>query len=154
MLFRSGKTGNIVALGEPIVTDATGVSSISHNGPSDYQFGTTIVTWTATDNFGNSVSKNQNVTIIDTTKPTISTPVDVVFEAVNLDQNIVPLGEPKASDLVEILSITNDAPESFKLGETTVTWTVVDTSGNTNTATQLVSVSDTTAPTRSEEPHV
>ncbi len=142
----TGKTGNIVSLGEPTAADATGVSSISHNGPSDYPFGSTIVTWTATDSFGNSVSKNQNVTIIDTTKPNISVPSDVTFEATNLDQNIITLGEPKTSDLVEVQSITNDAPESFKLGETVVTWTVTDSSGNTNSATQLITVLDSTAP--------
>jgi sugar lactone lactonase YvrE len=142
----TGKTGNIVSLGEPTATDATGVSSISHNGPSDYPFGSTIITWTATDSFGNSISKNQNVTIIDTTKPNISAPLDVTFEATNLDQNIISLGEPKTSDLVEVQSITNDSPEAFKLGQTVITWTVTDSSGNTNTATQLITVSDGTAP--------
>ncbi|WP_052755587.1 HYR domain-containing protein [Candidatus Nitrosotenuis cloacae] len=142
----TGKTGNVISLGEPTATDATGVSSISHNGPSDYPFGSTIITWTATDSFGNSISKNQNVTIIDTTKPNISAPSDVTFEATSLDQNIITLGEPKTSDLVEVQSITNDAPEAFKLGQTVITWTVTDSSGNTNSATQLITVSDGTAP--------
>ena len=142
----TGKTGNVVSLGEPVATDATGVSSISHNGPSDYPFGSTIVTWTAADNFGNSVSKTQNVTIIDSTKPNISAPVDVTFEATHPTENIVPLGNPKTSDLVEVASITNDAPDFFQPGDTVVTWTVTDSSGNTNTATQVVSVVDTTAP--------
>jgi hypothetical protein len=142
----TGKTENIVSLGEPVATDATGVSSISNDGPADYPFGSTIVTWTATDNYGNSVSKTQNVTIIDTTKPTISAPANVVFEATGISDNMINLGQPKATDLVEVQSVTNDAPESFPLGDTTVTWTVTDSSGNTSTATQLVSVVDTTAP--------
>ncbi|MBM3904597.1 MAG: HYR domain-containing protein [Thaumarchaeota archaeon] len=142
----TGKTENIVSLGEPVATDATGVSSISHNGPSDYQFGITIVTWTATDNYGNTVSKTQNVTIVDTTIPGISAPSNIVFEATGVTGNIVELGTPKTSDLVEVASVTSDAPESFPLGDTTVTWTATDTSGNTNTSTQLISVVDTTAP--------
>ncbi len=141
-----GKTGNVVSLGEPVATDATGVSSISHNGPADYQFGNTIVTWTATDNHGNTVTKTQNVVIVDTTAPEISAPANIIFEATGTTGNIVDLGSPKASDLVEVASVSSDAPESFPLGETTVTWTVTDTSGNTNIATQLVSVVDTTAP--------
>ncbi|NDB91545.1 MAG: HYR domain-containing protein, partial [Nitrososphaeria archaeon] len=141
-----GKTGNVVSLGEPVATDATGISSISNNAPADYPFGTTVVTWTANDNHGNSVTKTQNVTVIDTTKPTISAPANVKFEATAESGNIVELGQPKTADLVEVESVTNDAPESFKLGDTTVTWTVTDTSGNTNTATQTISVVDTTAP--------
>ncbi|MFM8659406.1 MAG: HYR domain-containing protein, partial [Candidatus Nitrosotenuis sp.] len=141
-----GKTGNVVSLGEPVATDATGISSISNDAPADYPFGTTIVTWTANDNHGNSVTKTQNITIIDTTKPTISAPANVKFEATAESGNIVELGQPKTADLVEVSSVTNDAPESFKLGDTTVTWTATDTSGNTNTATQTISVVDTTAP--------
>ncbi|MEM3065574.1 MAG: HYR domain-containing protein, partial [Candidatus Nitrosotenuis sp.] len=143
----TAKTGNIVVLGEPIVDDVTGISSISNNAPSDYPLGTTVITWTATDNYGNSVSKNQTVTIVDTTKPQITPPKDVIAEASGISENIVALGEPKVSDLVEINSITHDAPSAFPLGQTTVTWTVADSSGNTATATQLVSIIDTTAPT-------
>ena len=142
----TASAGNSVSLGEPIVSDATGISSISHNGPSDYPFGTTLVAWTASDNHGNSVTKVQNVTIIDTTKPNISAPADVTFEATGITGNIVPLGTPKTSDLVEVSTVTNDAPESFDLGDTVITWTVTDSSGNTNTATQVISVIDTTAP--------
>ncbi|MEO9310619.1 MAG: HYR domain-containing protein, partial [Nitrososphaera sp.] len=142
----TGKTGNIVVLGDPIVDDITGISSISNNAPSDYPLGTTIVTWTATDNYGNSISKNQTVSIVDTTKPQITPPKDVTVEASSISENIVTLGEPKVSDLVEIASITHDAPSAFQLGQTTVTWTVTDSSGNTATATQLVTIIDTTAP--------
>src|SRR5574338_472383 len=142
----TAKTGNTVNLGEPTATDATGVSSISNNGPSDYPFGSTIVTWTAADKFDNTVTKTQNVTIIDTTKPTITAPADVTIEATSVSDNEIALDTPKVSDLVEVQSITNDAPAKFTLGQTTITWTVTDTAGNTNTATQTISVVDTTAP--------
>ena len=142
----TGKTGNVVSIGNPIVNDVTGIPSVTNNAPADYPLGTTIVTWTATDNFGNSISKTQNVTIVDTTKPTIIAPAKIVFEAMGATGNLVPLGEPKTSDIVEVVSITNDSPQSFVLGDTTVTWTVTDSSGNSATATQVVSVVDTTAP--------
>ncbi|HWP78644.1 MAG TPA: HYR domain-containing protein, partial [Candidatus Nitrosotenuis sp.] len=142
----TGQTGNIVALGEPLVDDLSGISSISNNAPSDFPFGTTIVTWIATDNNGNSIAKNQTVTIIDTTKPEIVPPKDLVVEAASTSENVVSLGEPKVSDLVGVDSVTHDAPSAFPLGQTTVTWSVTDSSGNTATATQLVTVVDTTAP--------
>ena len=142
----TAKTGNSVSLGDPVATDLTGIPTVTNNAPSDYPLGTTIVTWTATDNFGNSVSKTQNVTIVDTTKPIITAPAKVVFEALGTSGNVVPLGEPKTYDVVEVASVTNDAPQSFGFGDTTVTWTVTDTSGNSATSTQVVSVIDTTAP--------
>ncbi|TBR11479.1 MAG: HYR domain-containing protein, partial [Candidatus Nitrosotenuis sp.] len=142
----TGPTGNVVSLGQPTTQDISEISSVSNNAPSDYPFGSTIVTWTATDKYGNSVSGNQNVTVIDTTLPKLTAPADVTVEATSISENVVPLGEPKVSDLVGVDSLTNDAPSSFPLGQTTVTWTAKDTSGNTATATQLVSVIDTTSP--------
>ncbi|MGQ0771947.1 MAG: HYR domain-containing protein, partial [Nitrososphaerota archaeon] len=142
----TGQTGNLVILGEPTVDDVTGISSINNNAPSDYPFGTTVVTWTAADSHGNSVSEDQTITIIDTTKPEITAPKDLTVEATSISENVVPLGEPKTSDLVGVDSITHDAPSAFALGDTTVTWTVTDTSGNTVTATQIISIVDTTAP--------
>ncbi|WP_179369016.1 HYR domain-containing protein [Candidatus Nitrosotenuis sp. DW1] len=142
----TGSTGNIVALGQPITQDISEVSSVINNAPSDYPFGSTMVTWTATDKYGNSASGNQNVTIIDTTKPSLSAPADVTVEATSITQNVVTLGEPQVSDLVGVESVTSDSPESFPLGQTTITWTARDTSGNVETATQIISVVDTVAP--------
>jgi hypothetical protein len=142
----TGPTENVVSLGQPTTQDISAISSVTNNTPSDYPLGSTIVTWTATDKYGNSVSSNQNVTIIDSTKPKLNAPQDVTVEATSVSQNVVTLGEPKVSDLVGVDSITNDAPDSFPLGQTTVTWTAKDTSGNTATSTQLISVVDTTAP--------
>jgi len=143
----TGMIGNIVSLGEPVVEDVSKIVSITNDAPEKFPFGITIVTWTATDEYGNSASANQTITIIDTTKPTITPPKDIVFEATSMAENIVLLGEPKVSDLVGIESVTNDAPEFFPLGQTRITWTVTDTSGNSEIAYQMVSVVDTTAPT-------
>ena len=63
-----------------------------------------------------------------------------------MDQNEVNLGEAIATDNGEIASITNDSPEFFLLGETTVTWTAIDSSNNFSSLTQSVYVIDTTAP--------
>ena len=51
------------------------------------------------------------------------------------------------NDNCGILTVTNDAPAQFPKGMTTVTWTVVDTSGNLATCQQTVTVNDTEAPT-------
>ena len=56
------------------------------------------------------------------------------------------LGTPVTADNCGVKSVTNDAPTAFPLGETTVTWTVEDNSGNKATATQVVTVSDNVNP--------
>ncbi|HEX9846575.1 MAG TPA: HYR domain-containing protein, partial [Candidatus Nitrosotenuis sp.] len=142
----TGVAGNLVTLGEPTLEDVTGISSISNNAPLEFPFGSTIVTWTATDNYGNSASADQTITIIDTTPPKITAPKNVQVEATGISENLVMLGEPKVSDLVEIESISNDAPDVFALGDTAVTWAAIDTSENVMTATQIISVVDTTPP--------
>ena len=122
------------------------VESITNDAPGLFPVGETTVTWTATDSSGNSSTATQTVTIIDTITPSITAPYSITAEATSADFNVVELGEAIYDDLVDIGSITNDAPEFFSVGETTVTWTVTDSSGNTSTATQTVTIIDTAAP--------
>ena len=77
----------------------------------------------------------------DTTPPTITAPPDVTAEAIG---PLTPLdiGTATATDAVDPNpTITNDAPaEGFPPGVTMVTWTATDSSGNTATARQTVTV--------------
>ena len=61
-------------------------------------------------------------------------------------ENLTDLGQPQVEDIVDIASVTNDAHSSFPIGMTTVTWTATDISGNSASATQIISVVDSTAP--------
>ena len=132
--------------GELITEDFSEVESIENNAPESFPLGETVVTWTAIDTSGNSVSDTQLVTIIDTIMPEIIAPADMTFEAVDQIENYIELSGERSFDIVQIESIENDAPEFFPLGETVVTWTATDTSGNSVSDTQLVTVVDTTAP--------
>ena len=120
--------------------------TVTNDAPEVFPLGETIVIWTATDCSGNSASATQSITIIDTTLPTITSPVDVEVEATSMENNLVEFGFAEASDQVEISTITNDAPTVFPLGETIVTWTATDSSGNSASASQTITVVDTTAP--------
>ena len=112
--------------------------------------GANTVTLTATDASGNTSSATATVTVVDNTVPTITAPASVT---VNVDAGAcstaltnVTLGTPTTADNCSVASTTNDAPTSFPLGATTVTWTVTDGSGNTATASQVVTVVDNLAP--------
>ena len=137
---------NIVQLQAPSATDVSGVVSILSDAPEFFSIGETIVTWTATDVAGNESSIEQKVTIVDTTSPSLQIPVDIEIEATSFDQNTIDLGDATATDNGEIISITNNAPEFFGVGSTEVIWSVIDSSGNLSSASQVVSIIDTTVP--------
>ena len=140
-------TLNHIDVGQASSFDSTSAVSISNDMPITFPFGSTIVTWTAVDDSGNVSTDTQTVTIVDTTVPEIFSPSDIVVEATAPFVTDIQLGAAIADDIIEVNTVTNDAPDSFSLGETTVTWTATDSSGNSATATQTVSVVDTTSPT-------
>ena len=133
-------------LGEFVAEDISGITTVTNDAPEIFPLGETIVTWTATDDYGNSISNTQSITVLDTISPVIMAPSDFQLEASHIENNIIDLIGVRASDDVEVISITNDAPTVFPLGETIVTWTATDSSGNSASATQTITVVDTTAP--------
>ena len=86
--------------------------------------------------------------VVDTTPPTIACPgtVTVSTDAGQSYASSVALGTPVTSDNSGSATATNNAPTQFPIGTNVVTWTAVDSSGNTNTCTQQVIVQDTQAP--------
>ncbi|MCH2230957.1 MAG: HYR domain-containing protein [Crocinitomicaceae bacterium] len=136
-----------VALGLPITGDNCLIASVTNDAPAVFPLGTTTVTWTAEDGSGNSVTCTQEVTVEDNELPTIVCPADVVVSSdAGVCTAIVTLVTPLTDDNCSVASVTNDAPVNFPLGNTTVTWTVEDGSGNIATCTQLVTVEDNEAP--------
>src|SRR6478609_4113297 len=141
-------TATGVNLGTATATDncSTGANLvITNDAPTIFNIGTTTVTWTATDAAGNSQTCTQTVTVTETEKPTITCPSDISVAA---DAGLctapgVNLGTATATDNCSTgasLVITNDAPTTFNIGTTTVTWTATDAAGNSQTCTQIVSV--------------
>ena len=108
--------------------------------------GDNSVVLTGTDLWGNQHYKEATVTAVDNINPIIIAPADV---ALNTNTGCTWVGSlvlPTTADNCSVLSVANDAPTAFLIGDTTVTWTVTDTSGNTATATQKVTVSDAEKP--------
>ena len=144
----AGCTATGVNLGTPTVTDnCTGVT-VSNNAPASFPKGTTNVTWTATDASGNATTCTQTVTVTDNVLPTISCPPNVQAHTnAGCTATGVILGTPIANDNCTGITVTNNAPTAFPKGNTTVTWTVADASGNTAACTQIVTVTDNVVPT-------
>ena len=71
---------NKINLTKPIVNDVQNFT-ISNNAPNAFPMGTTLITWTAVDAYGNRADAIQNVTILDTTPPAINHTGDVIAEA-------------------------------------------------------------------------
>ncbi len=129
-----------VSLGTPLTGDNCKVASVSNNRPPTYPLGTTVVTWTVKDSSNNKTTGTQRVIVQDTTPPTLTCPVDVTVPVNSGSTAIhVSLGTPVTGDNCGVATVANDAPAAFPLGNTVVTWTVTDGSGNTTTGTQQVS---------------
>ena len=143
---------SFVRLSNPTVLDIFPVT-ITNNAPVSFPVGTTVITWIATDTSGNSASITQNVIIRDTMPPQIEALRDTTFEATGV---LTPLdegdyGTPSVTDLSDV-TITNNAPASFPLGNTVITWTATDSTGNSAVISSTVTVRDTIPPTISTIP--
>ena len=118
----------------------------------DITFPTFLSNTTSRLFFGNSEVNNtkyDNMVVVevvaDATPPVVTPPSDVTVEATG-PQTAVSIGTATATDDVGVVSITSDAPATYPVGTTEVTWTATDAAGNEGTATQDVTVEDTTAP--------
>lgn len=114
--------------------------------------GTTVITWTYTDENGNASTQTQNVILDDTTAP-VPDAAALNDITVQCEVNETDLTTPTASDNCGgTVTVTNDA--SFPIttqGTTVITWTYTDENGNASTQTQNVIIEDTTGPTPDAE---
>ena len=137
--------GSPVELGTPEFSDIFLVEW-KNDAPDLFPVGTTVVTWTATDEHGNKTEKTQKVTVVDTTPPELTIPADITGkEASSAAGTPVDTGSAHARDIFKV-TVTSDKPSVFPVGTTTVKWTAVDEHGNKTEKTQQVTVVDTTPP--------
>ena len=122
-------------------------TDITDNAPAVFPLGETTITWTAVDSHGNISFTTQTITIIDTTKPRLTVPNEVTLEATGAT-TIVITGQAVATDLVTDPVLVTREPESneFTVGDHTITWSADDGNGNTATAEQSITITDTSKP--------
>lgn len=118
-----------------------------------FNVGVTTVTITAKDVSGNTTINSFTVTVNDTEKPTItSAPNQTQTNDAGDCGAKVTVAVPTTGDNCAVQSITNsytgtaNASGHYPFGTTTITWTVTDIHGNTNTSTQQVTVTDDEKP--------
>jgi hypothetical protein len=117
-----------------------------------FVIGKTTVRLIVTDTEAYADTDYVDVTIEDTTPPSITCPADTVVECSShcgtpaLDIASW-LAEATANDTCDpTVTVTNDAPTCFAEGETTVKFKTVDNDGNPDSCTAKVTVVDTTPP--------
>jgi endonuclease G len=136
-------------LGTATATDNAGSVSIERSGVPDgnvFPVGTTTITYTATDDVGNSSTATQTVTVIDNTAPTITAPAPTSVNADATGHAMIPnvVVGTIATDNCGPVTITQNplAGTVVGIGTHTITITATDNAGNTSTATTTFTVVD------------
>ena len=135
----------------PTATDNCAASlSSSHTPGAIFPLGSTIVTYTASDNAGNTATCSFTVTVVDDTAPSFSNcPMDITVDAPSgTCTSAVSWTPPTANDDCVVTVNTSHNPGSiFQVGSpTTVTYTATDQGGNTAVCSFTVTVQDVTPP--------
>jgi hypothetical protein len=140
-------------LGENLPVPPAGPTDacLPHSG-STFPLGKTVVTCTVDDGSGNAGHASFAITVVDTTPPRLNVPAAMTLSS----QNPLPASAPmlaaflsvaNATDLVDgSVPVTNNAPASFPMGTTTVTFTAVDKAGHKATAGVTVTLTVAPAP--------
>jgi hypothetical protein len=161
-------------LGIPRTADYTGGHTIDakrDDGDSltqPFPVGTTIVTWTITDNAGQTAMTAQRIVVKDTEPPEITAPPDVEVTA---DEDGLETSVDEGAPIVKDncpeseLAITAhrsdgreyrlaDAHPRYRTGFTSVTWTATDKEGQQASAFQQILVKDHPPPPIEAPPNV
>lgn len=130
--------------------DTTYISAGLTSG-SAFPVGTTTVTYTTIDASGNAVSCSFDVTVTDNEAPVFTCPGTLTVAADSgMCSAVVNYSTPAATDNCSGSSVTQTSgPASgstFPVGTTPVTFTAMDSAGNTTTCTFDIVVTDSEAP--------
>lgn len=104
-------------------------------------------TWTATDDCANTATETQRITLQDTVAPALSgVPADATVECSAIpDPPTVTATDNCSEPTVEMTETVEPGAGAGK-GTIRRTWTATDACGNNTSATQMLTVIDTTAP--------
>ena len=137
----AGAVANYTATAEDNLEGALTVSFSIPPG-STFALGTTEVTATATDSAGNATSATFQVSVRDTTAPSVNCPADIVAAAAPGASSAAVNFQITANDTVSAVTVTSSpaSGSAFAVGTTTVSVTAKDAAGNTSTCSFNVTV--------------
>jgi choice-of-anchor A domain-containing protein len=132
-----------ITVGTATATDNCGTATVTHSTiPASFPLGVTNIIWTATDASGNTATHTQTVTVTDVTAPALSgVPANTTAQCgvIPAAPAVTATDNFDANPVVTMTEVAN--------GNTiTRTWTATDASGNSSSATQVITVSSTAAP--------
>ena len=104
-------------------------------------------TWTATDDCGNTTTITQIIHVVDSTPPgLLDVPEDTIAECGNIPEIGIPTATDNCDDVVEITFNQTTIAGNNCTYSLERTWTATDDCGNNVSATQIITVYDTSAP--------
>lgn len=132
-----------IDIGTASATDIFDVT-IDNDAPASFAIGSTTVNWHAEDSNNNRSTGSQNITVEDTTAPVFGV-INALTQEATAVRTPLLLSPPEVSDIFQV-TISNDAPDDYALGNTRVNWRAEDEHGNHSQAVQSVTIVDTIAP--------
>jgi hypothetical protein len=146
----TGPTGAVVSYQAPTALDVGGPVAASCDRASGTLFplGQTTVGCTAVDSAGNRANAPFDVTVRDSTAPTVTIPAPLTLNSTSNAGRTVTYAA-SATDLVSgavAVSCTVASGSVFPIGQTTVTCTARDAAGNTASPSFPVTIVDVSAP--------
>lgn len=150
----SDECGSTVSYADPQATDnCPGLTTVQtdNTGLSSgdiFPTGTTTLCYLSTDASGNSTELCFDVLITDNESPIVTAcPDDITIPAQTGNcSTVYSIPSPITEDNCGTTIMSNDAPSAFPVGQTIITWTITDGSGNTSLCSYAVYVFDEELP--------
>ncbi|XP_070537273.1 hyalin-like [Ptychodera flava] len=148
----AGQATAVVTWTSPNATDNSGSVTLSSNYQpgAEFAIGSTIISYNATDPFGNVDSCNFNVTVTDVENPSIICPYDIEeYTGLGEDTAVVTWSQPNATDNSGSVNVTSNYQQgsNFVIGSTVVYYNASDPYGNVDSCLFTVTVIDDEPPT-------
>lgn len=139
--------GADLVLGRPSVFDACAEPvAVTDDRPERFPLGVTPVTFTATDTAANSATCSVQVVVADTLPPALTCPEPVVVDAIEgfcgASVTLTPTVSDRCDTENDLTILGPTGENSYAVGVTPVSFTVVDRAGNRSTCETTVTVVD------------
>ena len=138
-----GCTATEVSLGSATTNDNCSVASVSNDAPSAFEIGENTVTWTVTDESGNTSTDTQQVIVIDESGPTvICNDITLTLEngIAEISSEDIDNGSFDECGGDINFSISQSSFNESHIGDNTIILTATDQYGNSSTCQSTLTI--------------